>query len=113
MRGLRKWMRLGHVLDFKYLGCVLGESGTDEAECSTKVASGRKVSGAIRFLVKALSLQLECPKVLYESLLVTVLAYGSVTMIWREKERSRIQAEQMDNLRGFLGIRRMDSRMHG
>ena len=28
-------------------------------------------------------------------------------MIWRE-ERTRIRAVQMDNLRGLLGIRRMD-----
>ena len=42
------------------------------------------------------------------SLLVTVLTYGSETMIWREKERSIIRAVQMDNLRGLLGIRRMD-----
>ena len=37
-----------------------------------------------------------------------VLTYGSETMIWREKERSRIRAVQMDNLRSLLGIRRMD-----
>ena len=29
-------------------------------------------------------------------------------VIWREKERSRVRAAQMDNLRGLLGIRRMD-----
>ena len=29
-------------------------------------------------------------------------------MIWKEKKRSRIRAVQMDNLRGFLVIRRMD-----
>ena len=29
-------------------------------------------------------------------------------MIWREEERSRIKAVLMDNLRGLLGIRRMD-----
>ena len=34
--------------------------------------------------------------------------YGSETMIWREKERSRIWDVQMDNLRGLLGIRKMD-----
>ena len=28
-------------------------------------------------------------------------------MLWKEKERSRIKAVQMDNLRGLLGIRRM------
>ena len=32
--------------------------------------------------------------------------YGSETMLFREKERSRIRTVQMDNLRGLLGIRR-------
>ena len=31
--------RLKQVLEFKYLGCVLDESGTDGAECSKKVKS--------------------------------------------------------------------------
>ena len=34
--------------------------------------------------------------------------FGSETMLWREKERSRIGAVQMDILRSLLGIRRMD-----
>ena len=34
--------------------------------------------------------------------------YGSKTMLWKEKERSRIRAVDIDNLRGFIGIRRMD-----
>ena len=51
---------LEHVLEFKYLGCVLDESGTDEAESSKKVASGKRVEGAIR------RLQLECARVLLE-----------------------------------------------
>ena len=41
-------------------------------------------------------------------LLLIILLYGSETMVWREKERSRIRAVQMGNLRGLLGIRRMD-----
>ena len=47
-------------------------------------------------------------RVLHETLLVPVLMYGNETL-WKEKERSRISAVQMDNLRGLLGIRRMDS----
>ena len=46
--------------------------------------------------------------VLHETLLVPVLMYDSETMLWKEKERSRIRAVQMDNLRGLLGIRKMD-----
>ena len=34
--------------------------------------------------------------------------YGSETMLWKEMERSRVRAVQLDNLRGLLGIRRMD-----
>ena len=56
--------------------------------------SERRVAGTIRFLVSARSLQLECARVLHESLLVPVLTYGSEKLIWREKERSRIWAVQ-------------------
>ena len=55
---MRKQIRLEHALEFKYLGCVLDESGTDEAECNRKVASGMRVAGTIRSLVNAKSLQL-------------------------------------------------------
>ena len=53
-------IRLEHVSEFKYLGCVLDESGTDAAGCSREVASGRRVAGAIRSLVNAKGFQLEC-----------------------------------------------------
>ena len=44
-------IRLKHVSEFKYLECVLDELGTDESECSRKVASGRKVAGDKKSLV--------------------------------------------------------------
>ena len=69
---------------------------------------GRGVAGAIRSLVNARSLRLECARALRESLLVSVLTYGSEMIIWREKERFRIRAVQIENLRFLLGIRRMD-----
>ena len=89
---------LEHVSEFKYLRCVLDESGTDKAERSRNVASGRRVAGVIRPLVKARCLQLDCARVLHESLLVPFLTYGSETMIWKEKERSRIRAAQMKKI---------------
>ena len=97
-------MLLKHVLEFKNLGCVLDESGIDEPECCSKVASGKRVASAISSLVNARGLWLECARVLYEGFLMPVLLYGSETMIWKEKERSRIRAVQMDSLRGLLGI---------
>ena len=56
-------IRFEDVSEFKYLRCVLDESGTYEADCSRKVVSGRRAAGAIRSLVNARSLQLECTRV--------------------------------------------------
>ena len=44
-------IRLEHVSEFKYLRCVLDESGTDGARCSRNMVNGRRVAGAIRSLV--------------------------------------------------------------
>ena len=59
-------------------------------------------------LVNAMDLQVECPRVLHETLFAPFLIYGSETVLWKEKERSRVRTVQTDNLRGLLGIRRMD-----
>ena len=40
-------MRLEHVSEFKYLGCVLDELHKDEAQCRRKVASGKRAVSAI------------------------------------------------------------------
>ena len=63
-------IRLEHVSEFKYFGCVLNESCIDGAECSRKVVSGRSVAGAIRSPVNTRDLQLECARVVHETLLV-------------------------------------------
>ena len=97
-------IQLKHVLEFKYLGYVLDKSSTYKVECRRKVASGRRVAGDIRSLVNARGLQFEFARVLYKSF----LKYSSETMIWKEKEKSRIRAIQMDNLRGLQGVRRID-----
>ena len=60
------------------------------------MASGRRVEGDIR------SLQLQCATVLHESLLLPVLMYGSETMIWKEREKSRIRAVQIRELCGVM-----------
>ena len=49
-----------------------------------------------------MDLQLECARVLHEALFVHVLMFGSETVVWKEKESSRIRAVQMDNLKGLL-----------
>ena len=57
-------IRLEHVSEFKYLGCVLDESGAHGAECSRIVVSGRRVVGATKSLFNARDLQLECARAL-------------------------------------------------
>ena len=66
-------IRLKDLSEFKYLGCVLDESNTDEAECCRKVGSRMRVAGAIRSLVNARGFQFECARVFHDSLLVLFL----------------------------------------
>ena len=68
-----------HVSEFKYLGCVLDETGKDGAECGRKVVGGRRVASAIRSLVNARDLQLECARILHEISIVPILTYGRDT----------------------------------
>ena len=59
-------------------------------------------------LINARGLQLECARVIHPMLLMPVFMHCIKTIIWKEMEKCRIMAVQMDNLRGWLGIRRMD-----
>ena len=52
-------------LNLNIWGGILDESGTDGAECSRKVASRRRVAGAIKSLVNTRDLQLEWARVLH------------------------------------------------
>ena len=76
----------------------MDKSVTGGAECSRKVAIGRRDASAIRSLVNARDFQLECATGFHEALPLPFLIYGSGTMLWK-KERSRVIAVQMDNLR--------------
>ena len=77
-------------------------------QCSRKVVNGRKVAGAIKSLVNVKELSLECARVLHEGMLLPVLLYSSETMVLNKKYRSKVQCVQMDNLRGVLGVRRIN-----
>ena len=76
----------------------------DGAQCSMKAAKGGglQVPTGPLLMVKIYSLSL---LVLHETLLAPVPMYGNETMLWKEKERTRISIEQIDNFRGLLGIR--------
>ena len=48
-------------------------------------------------------------KVLHETLLLAVFMYGSEIMIWKEEEWFGVVVVRMKNLKGLMGIRRMDN----
>ena len=62
----------------------------------------------LRSIVNARDLQTECTRVLHKTSLVPVLTYGSETMLWKDKERSRTRVLQMYNLRSLIGNKGMD-----
>ena len=77
--------QLGHVSQFKYLGCALDELGKESAKCYRKMVGGKKAAGIVNSPVNDKSLHLfECERVLYEALLMPVLLHGNKTMVRRE-----------------------------
>ena len=48
---------------------------------------GGGFAGNITFLVKARNLQLECTRVLHDTMFAPVLKYGSETMLYRSRRR--------------------------
>ena len=64
--------------------------------------------GTIRQLLNVRSLYFERAIELYEVLFVPVLLYGCETMVWMEKESSKIRPLRMDIYRHLLGVRRID-----
>ena len=58
-------------------------------QCRRKGVNGHKIAGAIRSLVNAIDLQLECARLLHEKFLVPILIYDNDSMLWKEKERSK------------------------
>ena len=66
------------------------------------MASERRNEGAIRSVVNTKSLQLECANLLNEDMLEPVLMYGSKSIVWMEKDSSRVRIVQMNSLRSLL-----------
>ena len=81
---------------------MLYESGKWE-----KSLIGDKVSS----LVNVRDLGTECENILYERLLFSTLMYACEIMVKKEEKRSRIRAVQKDDLRGLLGIRKIDRKV--
>ena len=68
----------------------------------------------VSWLMLGMGLQFECARVLHDSFFVPVHIYGSETMIWKEKERSRIRPAQMDTSEVcWVSIEWIKSILHG
>ena len=59
---------------------MLNEPRTYGMECCKEIVSGRKIASAIRPFVCVIGLQLECTRVLYEGVLVSVM-WSSETLL--------------------------------
>ena len=71
-------IRLEQISEFKYLGCVLDESGTDEAECSRKVASRRMVAVNAKSLPQKLKKVFSDGSAMWREWRMTGLLRGSI-----------------------------------
>ena len=98
------------VYDWNICQNTWGVFRINQVQMRQSVVGRWQVGGKLQVILGPwllLGLQLECAIFLHETLLVSVLMFGSEAMIWK-KDKFRVRAVLMNNLRGLLGIWRTD-----
>jgi len=100
--------QLEEVREFKYLGTTLCKYGSMEGEIRERAVKGRQVVGSLNRIMRSRNVSLEVKKGLRDSIVLPTLTYGSETWTWNDSQQSRIQAVEMNYLRGACNISRRD-----
>ncbi len=94
------------VHEFK---CTLVElCGCMEGEARERAVQEMKVVGSLGCMMKERTVNMEIKKGLHDRIIVPAITYASETWVSNERQRSRIQADEMSYLISACRVRRMD-----
>ena len=102
-------VRLKQARETVYLGVRLSENGGMESELERRIGMAATAVGALRepiFGNKELSK--EAKLTVYNAVVVPILVYGCEAWVLRERDKMRLQAMEMQVLRGVAGVTRLD-----
>ena len=102
-------VRLKQARETVYLGVRLSENGGMESELERRIGMAATAVGALRepnFGNKELSK--EAKLTVYNAVVVPILVYGCEAWVLRERDTMRLQAMEIQVLRGVAGVTRLD-----
>ena len=85
--------------EFRYLGTIFTKDGRDTKNISHRVTQARKIIGALNEVWWSKNIIRNRKKMIYNSMVKSVLIYGAETWSLYEDDRRRINATEMDALR--------------
>jgi hypothetical protein len=84
--------------EFRYLGTIFTKDGRDAKNIRHRVTQARKVIGKLNWVWWSKNIIRNRKKMIYNSMVKSVLIYGSETWSLCEDDRRRINAAEMDAL---------------
>ena len=100
--------RIKKVNTFCYLGSILEMEGKSEVEINKRISSGRKVIGMLNSILWSKSIINRTKKIIYKSILESIVMYGVETCTVNLKHIKKLQAVEMDFWRRSARISRKD-----
>jgi len=84
--------------EFRYLGTIFTKDGKDSKNIRHRVTQARKIIGALNGVRWSKNITRNRKKIIYNSMVKSVLIYGAETWSLYDDDRRRINATDMDTL---------------
>ena len=94
--------------EYKYLGSIFTKDGRDTKNICHRVTQARKIIGTLNGIWWSKDITKNWEKMIYNSMVKSVLIYGAETWSLYEDDWRRINAPEMDALRRSARISKLD-----
>jgi len=98
--------------EFRYLGSMFTKDGRDTKNIRHRITQARKIIGALNGVWWSKDITKNQKKMIYDSMVKSVLIDGAETWSLYEDDRRRINATEMDALRRSARISKLDGKMN-
>jgi hypothetical protein len=99
--------------EFRYLETIFTKDVRDTKNTCHRVTQARKIIGALNGVWRSKNITRNWKKIIYNSMVKSVLTYEAETWSLYEDDRRRINATEMDALRRSARISKLDRKTNG
>ena len=104
-----KYIQLEQARDTVYLRLRLSENGRMESELERRIGRAATAVGSLRKMVFGnKELSSEAKMTVYNAVVVPTLVYGCETWVLKDRDKTRLQAAEMNVLRSVVGVTRLE-----